>query len=129
MLKPINPPTIAASASRYSHAVEVPQNYRWLYISGQGGVAPDGTVERGFEAQAERAWSNVIAALKAANMNVADLVRVNAYLLHAEDLPAYRSLRDRLMGMAKPASTVIMAAALVHPEWLVEIEAVAAKEG
>lgn len=128
MLKSINPPTIAPSVSRYSHAVEVPAGHRWLYISGQGGVAPDGTIEQGFAAQAERAWSNVIAALKAANMNVADLVRVNAYLMRAEDLPAYRSLRDRILGMAKPASTVVIAAALVHPEWLVEIEAVAAKE-
>lgn len=128
MLKSINPPTIAGSASRYSHAIEVPANHRWLYISGQGGVAPDGTPERGFEAQAERAWSNVIAALKAANMNVADLVRVNTYLMRVEDLPAFRAIRDRVMGMAKPASTLVMVAALVDPDWLIEIEGLAAKE-
>jgi 2-iminobutanoate/2-iminopropanoate deaminase len=128
MLKLINPPTIAASASRYSQAVEVPANHRWLYISGQVGVSPDGTVEQGFEAQAGRAWSNLVAGLEAANMNVADLLRVNAYLTRVEDVPGYRAVRDRVLGMAKPASTLVIVAALIDPRWLIEIEAVAAKE-
>src|SRR5438876_559996 len=44
MLKPINPPTIAPPFSRYSQAVEVPAGLRWLHISGQVGVRPDGTL-------------------------------------------------------------------------------------
>ena len=78
MLKHVDPSTVASPASRYSQAVEAPPHCRWLYVSGQGGVAPDGTLEKGFQAQAERAWRNLIAVLQAANLDAADLVRVNA---------------------------------------------------
>src|SRR5207247_1297147 len=80
MLKPINPPTIAPPFSRYSQAVEVPAGLRWLHISGQVGVRPDGTLEQGFTAQAERAWDNLLAILAAAGMGPADVVKANVYL-------------------------------------------------
>jgi len=34
------------SAAKYSHSVEVPPNARWLYVSGQLGARPDGSVTR-----------------------------------------------------------------------------------
>lgn len=46
------PGTIAAPFGPYSHAVEVPEGSRLLYISGEVGVLPDGTVPDGIDAQA-----------------------------------------------------------------------------
>ena len=80
MLKPINPPSIASPFSHYSQAVEASAGLRWLHISGQVGVRPDGTIEQGFPAQAERAWDNVLSILATAGMGPADLVKVNIYL-------------------------------------------------
>ena len=51
MLKPFNPPGMVQPASRYSQGVEVGANARWLHISGQIGVAADGTVAKGLAAQ------------------------------------------------------------------------------
>jgi len=128
MLTHHNPATIVAPASRYSQAVEAPAGCRWLYISGQIGVGSDGAIEKGFEAQARRTWSNLIATLNTAGMGPRDLMRINIYLTRADDLAAARLTRDEaLAGVAPPAGTLVVVAALAHPDLLIEIEAVAAK--
>ena len=45
------PSTVAKPFGPYSHAVEVPEGSRLLYISGEVGVLPDGTVPQGIEAR------------------------------------------------------------------------------
>ena len=40
MLKRLNPASVVAPFSRYSHAVIAPEGYRWLYISGQVPLDP-----------------------------------------------------------------------------------------
>ena len=126
MLRKHNPGAIAPAFSRYSLGVEVPAQARWLFVSGQVGVEPDGGFADGPEAQMEAAWRNVLAILESAGMAPGDLVKVTAYLTRAEDTALYREVRDRMLGGAEPASTLIVIAALAHPDWLVEIEAVAA---
>ncbi len=126
MLRKHNPGAIAAAFSSYSLGVEASAQARWLYVSGQVGVAPDGAVAVGPEAQMETAWRNVLAILESAGMGPGDLVKVNAYLTRAEDTGLYREVRDRMLAGAEPASTLIVITALAHPDWLVEIEAVAA---
>ncbi len=126
MLRKHNPGAIAPACSRYSLAVEAPGAARWLFVSGQVGVAPDGAFADGPEAQMEAAWRNVLAILDSAGMGPGDLVKVNAYLTRAEDTGLYREVRGRMLAGAEPASTLIVISALAHPDWLVEIEAVAA---
>ncbi len=126
MLRKHNPGAIAPAFSRYSLGVEAPGQARWLYVSGQVGVAPDGAFADGPEAQMEAAWRNVLAILGAAGMGAGDLVKVTAYLTRAEDTGLYREVRDRVLAGAEPASTLLVISALAHPDWLVEIEAIAA---
>ncbi len=126
MLRKHNPGAIAAAFSRYSLGVEAPAAARWLYVSGQVGVEPDGAFADGPEAQMEAAWRNVLAILNSASMGAGDLVKVTAYLTRAEDTALYREVRDRMLAGAEPASTLLVISALAHPDWLVEIEAVAA---
>ena len=77
--------------------------------------------------QAELAWTHIIAMLEQAGMNVHDLVKVTHYLLHAEDIPEYVKVRSRFLGDARPASMLLIVPGLVRPEFLLEVEAVAAK--
>ena len=58
------PNTVAEPFGPYSHAVEVPEGSRLLYISGEVGVLPDGTVPQGIEAQAEACWRTFYLALR-----------------------------------------------------------------
>jgi 2-iminobutanoate/2-iminopropanoate deaminase len=127
MLKHLNPPTVVKPFSRYSQAVEEPANCRRLHISGQVGATPDGTILKGFEAQARQCWANIIAILTAAGMGVEDLVKVDIFVTSADVVAASRKIRDEALKGAEPASTFLVVAALAHPDLVVEIEAVAAK--
>ena len=120
------PNTVAAPFGPYSHAVEVPEGSRLLYISGEVGVLPDGTVPEGIEAQAEACWRNIIAILADAGMGVGDLVKITTYLVRPEDVAAAGAARAKYFGDARPGSATIIVKALVRPEWLIEIEAIAA---
>ena len=64
--------------------------------------------------------------LAAAGMSVDDLVKVTAFLTQGCDVAAYRAIRDAALGEAQPASSAVYVAGLMHPDWLIEIEAVAA---
>ena len=123
----LNPSTIAAPVGRYSHGVLVPSGAKLLFISGQVGIEPDGTVPPGFADQARSAWRNLLAILQAAGMGPDNLVKVTHYLTRPSDLAAYREVRAQIGGDARPASMLVFAPALADPRWLFEIEAVAAQ--
>jgi enamine deaminase RidA (YjgF/YER057c/UK114 family) len=127
MLKTHKPTTVAPPFSAYSHAVEVPAGARMLYVSGQLGVARDGSVPEDFAGQAHQAFRNVLAILNAAGMGSLDLVRVNTYLTDSADIAGYREIRDNHLGPHDAASTMIVVSALAQPQFKIEIEAVAAK--
>lgn len=127
MLNYLNPPSAPPPFSRYSQMVSAPAGYRWLHISGQVGCGRDQKTVAGFEAQAELAWSNLAACLEADGMTVQDLVKVNVFLTRASDVPASRVARDKILNGAQPASTLVIVAGLANPEWLIEVEGIAAK--
>ena len=126
MLAKHNPNTIAAAFSSYSLGIEAPAQARWLHVSGQIGVAPDGVLAPGVEAQMETAFRNLLAILNSAGMGPHDLVKVTVFLTRREDVGLYREVRDRMLAGATPASTLLVVAALADPGWRVEIEAIAA---
>jgi enamine deaminase RidA (YjgF/YER057c/UK114 family) len=127
MLRHDNPRNVAAPAGRYSHSVEVPPGARWLHIAGQVGVAPDGKLAEGFEAQADQAWRNLKGVLEAAGMGMGDLVKITYYLLDPAHVAIARKVRDRYITDPPPASTLVIAKGLATPALLFEIEGVAAK--
>jgi len=117
---------ISQHIGKYSDAVEVPRACRWLFTSGTPGLLPDGTLPATFEHQAEQAWKNVFSALQRAGMGPEHLVRIVQYLVRAEDIAAYGAIRAHFLGDCRPASMLLVAAALPKPDFLIEIEAVAA---
>jgi 2-iminobutanoate/2-iminopropanoate deaminase len=126
-MKTHNPANVAAPTGPFSHGVEVPPNARWLYISGQVGIAPDGKVPADLDGQATQCWRNIKAVLAAAGMGVENLVKCTHFLTRAEDVAAYGKIRASHLGEARPASTLLVISALARPGLLVEVEAVAAK--
>jgi enamine deaminase RidA (YjgF/YER057c/UK114 family) len=126
-MRTIMPETISPPLANYSHAVEVPPNARLLYVSGQVGVAPDGTVPASCAEQAEACFANLLAILAEAGMGPADLVRLNTYLIDPADRAAYGAARDRHVAAPPPASTLVVVRALARPEFKIEIEAIAAQ--
>ena len=109
----------------YPQAVEVTTPTRWLYLSGQIPVAPDGTLAADFTGQCEQVWSNIETQLVAADMTLDNLVKVTTFLADRGDAFENRAIRLRRLAGRQPALTVIVTG-LFEAAWLVEIEAVAA---
>jgi enamine deaminase RidA (YjgF/YER057c/UK114 family) len=122
-----NPKKTHKPLGKYTHGVEVGPGARWLHISGQVGIGPNGKLARGIKAQCDRAFRNLLAVLAEADMEVGDIVKTTVFLTRAEDIAAYRGVRDKHLGRAKPASTLLVISALASPDILVEVEATAAK--
>ena len=118
---------VARQIGTYSDAVEAPPSARWLYTAGTPGLARGGTLAPDITGQAEQAWAHIVALLERAGMTVHDLVKITQYLAQASDIPAYAKVRARVLGTARPASMLMVVAQLPRPEFLLEIEAVAAK--
>ena len=118
---------VASQIAAYSDGIGVEPNLRWLLTSGTPGLATTGELPGDISGQAELAWQHVVGMLKQAGMTVADIVKVTQYLTRAEDIPAYGKVRTRFLGDARPASMLLIIPQLVRPEFLVEVEIVAAR--
>ncbi len=126
MLKIYNPGDIAGPFGHYDHGVEAVNVSRLLHVSGQVGTDPDGSVPDEVEAQIERVWLNIEAVLADADMSTANIVRTITYMLDRSAVPLLGAARLRHLGADhKAASSTIVVAGLVRPEWKVEIDAVA----
>ena len=127
MLDRLSPPTLHPPFARYAHGVAVPAGARLAFCSGQLGIAADGTVPEGAEEQADLCFAAIAAILAEAGMALSDLVRINAYVTAREHMAGYMRARDRAVASPPPASTLMIVGGFTRPEFLVEVEAVAAK--
>ena len=115
----------------YSHVAKVNKG-TLIYLAGQVSSDASGKLvgEGNFEAQAEQVFSNVRIAVEAAGGTMADIVKMNIYLVaevSQDEVPKMRAIRDRYVNKEKPpASTLVVVSRLARPGWLLEIEAIAA---
>jgi enamine deaminase RidA (YjgF/YER057c/UK114 family) len=122
----VNPPSVHSTGGRYAHAARVEGASRRLVISGQVGIAPDGTVAEGAEAQMRQALANMKAILAAEGMGFANVVKMTVFLTDTAQIPAWRAARAEAMEGAVSASTLLVVSALADPRFLMEVEAEAA---
>ena len=125
MIEIVQPERVAAPMGPYSHGIACSGPGRWLHVAGQIGVAADGALQEGFEAQARQSWDNLCAVLQAAGMDVSHLVKVTSFLVDPAHLPLLGPVRGGFLGAARPASTLLVVQALAKPGWLYEVEATA----
>lgn len=126
MTKPLSPQSIHPPFAPYSHGVELPPGARIVLCSGQLGIARDGTIPSDCAGQARICFDNIFAILAEAGMGPADIVKINAYVTGREHLKPYMEVRNTLFGDPLPASTLMIVSGFARPEFVVEIEAIAA---
>ena len=126
-----NPPELHQPFG-YSHVAEVTGG-KLVYIAGQVALDAAGNLvgEDDFAAQARQVFANLKSALAAAGASLQDVIKLNYYCADSVDLavqlPIIREIRDAYVNTAAPpASTFVVVRKLVRPEWLIEVEAVAA---
>jgi len=111
----------------YSQVVAV-ENARLVYVSGQ--IARDGegrVVGKGdMRAQIEKVAENVERCLKAAGLGLSDIIKMTAYVTDIDEYSKHADLRARYFAAAAPASATVQVGRLAGPDYMVEIEVVAA---
>jgi enamine deaminase RidA (YjgF/YER057c/UK114 family) len=101
---------------------------RLLYISGQvawdtsGNIVGKGDVR----VQARQTFENLRQVLRAAGGDLNDLMKITTYITKIEDFPAVAAARSEVFHGELPASTLIVVKSLFHPDFLIEVEGVAA---
>ena len=120
-----NPREVHQPLGAYSHQVEITGNERVLVLSGQVGMREDGTVPEDPIEQMEIAFENIFRNLRAANMDVKDIIKLTYYLVGEIDTTKRRELVVSKLQGHKPCSTLLFVAGLTSPFYKVEIEALA----
>jgi enamine deaminase RidA (YjgF/YER057c/UK114 family) len=126
----INPPELGTPPG-YSQVVDVGAG-RIIFIAGQTAVDRDGNVvgKDDFATQATQVFRNLAIALEAAGCTAANLVKLTVYLTDMDNLSRYREARNRFFASvtppAAPAVTLVEVAKLYGPDFMIEIEAIAA---
>jgi enamine deaminase RidA (YjgF/YER057c/UK114 family) len=126
-------PGVAAGPG-FSHAVTT--TGRVAFVSGQVALDADGNLvgAGNVAAQTRQALQNLGRILAALGAGWPDIARFGWYVLDAEAVQIIRDVRDEIIRPAlgdrpNPASTLVQVAALVRPEFLIEVEAVVALPG
>lgn len=125
-MRQLSPASIRPPLARYSHGIAIPAGHRLVIVAGQLGIDRDNRVPADSEAQAEICFGNIAAILAEDGMTMANVVRLSVYVTGREHMDGYRRARDRQFPGTPPTTTLIVVAGLVRPEFLVEIEAIAA---
>jgi 2-iminobutanoate/2-iminopropanoate deaminase len=99
-----------------------------LYVSGQVAWDADGNVvgKGDVRAQTKQAIQNVRHVLQAAGGDLKDLLKITTYITKIEDFPGMAQARSEVFQGELPASTLIVVKSLFHPDFLIEVEGVAA---
>jgi enamine deaminase RidA (YjgF/YER057c/UK114 family) len=101
---------------------------RLLHISGQVAWDTDGNVvgKGDMRTQARQVFQNLRQVLQAAGGDLKDLMKITTYITSIEDFPAVAEARREVFQGELPASTLIVVKSLFHPDFLIEVEGVAA---
>jgi 2-iminobutanoate/2-iminopropanoate deaminase len=125
-MRHITPKSIRPPFARYSYGVEIPAGHRILVCSGQLGIDPADRVPATVEEQTRLCFRNIEAVLKDAGLGFSDVVRINAFVTGREHLKGYMAARDEFVSDPPPASTLMIVSGFARPEFLVEVEVIAA---
>jgi reactive intermediate/imine deaminase len=123
-----NPDRVAAPVGTYSHVTRVETaDAVWLHISGQVAIDPSGELVApgDMRRQTEQVYENLSAILDAHDATFADVVKMNTYVTSVDDLDAMREVRTRYLEDERPASTAVQVVALVLPDAVIEVDAIA----
>ncbi len=126
MFEPINPDSIAKPASHYNHGLFVPAGLGLLSLSGQLGERPDGSCSADAYEQSIQAWQNVLAILAQKNFGIENIIKVTSYIVGEDPIGAYVQAHKEIVVGHKPPWTLVVVKALGNPQYLVEVDVLAA---
>ena len=93
-----------------------------IAIAGTAPVWPDGSVDPDPLVQARRAWAIALTALSQLGGRPEDVVRTRTYLTTTDVADVAAEAHGEIFSDVRPASTMVVVAALLDPRWVIEVE-------
>ena len=123
-----NPDGVHKPFAGYSHVVTAEGAQKLVFCAGQVAADPDGKVlpPDDFEAQTKMVMQNLTRALAAGGATLSDVTKVTIYICNPHDVPKARGILQAYFGGNPPGSTLCVLRGLANPNFLLEIEAIAA---
>jgi 2-iminobutanoate/2-iminopropanoate deaminase len=117
---------VVAGQLLYSHVVTV-EGRRLIFVAGQLARDRDGNLvgQGDMRAQLRQVGENIKTALAAAGAGLADLVKTTTFVTDIDEFLRHVDVRMEYFGTALPTSTTVEVRRLSHPDFLVEVEAIA----
>ena len=111
----------------YSQGIRVSGAQTILFLSGQVAYTADGGVAcRGdFTGQARGAFEAIKALVESQGGSMASVVKITTYVTNINYRVDLAPIREEFFGKKGPASTLVEISSLAHPDWMIEIEAIA----
>ncbi|HEY4571708.1 MAG TPA: RidA family protein [Kribbella sp.] len=111
----------------FSQATAIEATGRLVFVSGMTARRPDGSIAGvgDVREQTRQVCDNVRAAVEAAGGTLADVCRVDVYVRNMEDFAKIHEIRAQYFAEPLPASTMVEVSKLAHPDYLIEISAIA----
>jgi 2-iminobutanoate/2-iminopropanoate deaminase len=123
-MKQISTADAPRPVAAYAQAVEAGG---FVFTAGQVGLDPaSGALATGIDAQAELAFSNVAAIVRAAGLTPADIVKVTIFMTDLTQFARVNAIYERFVGASRPARSTVGVSALPLGA-LIEVEAIAAR--
>ena len=130
----LNPPGLGPAQGLYSQATLVPAALDTYHIAGQLSVGKDGSIVGvgDFEKQFHQVYANLGDVLKALGEDYDSIIAMHTFMVHSQTIAKFMELRKALFptifaGPDYPPNTLLMVDRLVKEEFVIEVEAVAAK--
>ena len=111
----------------FAQATAIEARGRFVFISGMTSRKADGSIAGigNVEEQTRQVCENLKAAVEAAGGTLADVCRVDVYVRNMEDFAKIHEIRAQYFTEPLPASTMVEVSKLAHPDYLIEINAIA----
>ena len=118
---------VRTPSGHFSQAISIEAAGRMVFVSGMTARRPDGTIAGvgDIEAQTRQVCENIKAAVESAGGSMDDVCRVDVYVRNIEHFDKIHKVRREYFGAPAPASTMVEVTKMVHPDYLIEINAIA----
>ena len=123
----ISSPKLRQPNGVFSHATAIEATGRFVFISGMTARRPDGSIAGigDITEQTRQVCENIKAAVEAAGGTMDDVCRVDVYVRNMENLAPIHKVRREYFREPLPASTMVEVVKMTHPDYLIEINAIA----
>jgi 2-iminobutanoate/2-iminopropanoate deaminase len=123
-----NPAGITKPFASYSHVVTAEGAMKLVFCAGQVAADENGNMlpPDDFDAQARMVMKNLTNALAGAGAQISDVTKITIYICNRDHVPKARGVLQTYFADDPPGSTLVIVHGLAHPNFLLEIEAIAA---